>query len=180
MAGQDLDFSPEQVTRALRELVAHAGDPEQAAEALVDDEFQVPVATLRRWKRETHAEQYRRLEEEYGRELERIATEQARATIVRAGQIERDLLERVKDAPPDVAPQALRAAADVKSKNVDKLLALTGRAGYGAPQATEFGALLRHMQGKGYVKLNVTLEGGDAPDAGPAAIDVEHVEEPPS
>jgi hypothetical protein len=180
MAGTDLDFSPEQVTRALRELVAHAGDPTAAAEALVDDEFQVPVATLRRWKRDTHAEQYRRLEEEYGRELERIAAEQARATIVRAGQIERDLLERVKDAPPDVAPQALRAAADVKSKNVDKLLALTGRAGM-APAPSDFGSLLRHMQARGYVKLNVTLEGGDQPP-GPEqpAIDGTAEEAPPA
>jgi hypothetical protein len=176
--GADLDFSPDQVTRALRELVAHAGDPEAAAEALVDDEFQVPVATLRRWKRDTHAEQYRRLEEEYGRELERIATEQARATIVRAGQIERDLLEQVKDVPREVAPQALRAAADVKSKSVDKLLALTGRGGQ-APPGSDFASLVRHMQSKPYFKLNVTVEGGtDQPEPQPPAIDVESVEEP--
>jgi hypothetical protein len=48
----DDDYTPQQVTRALRELVAHGGDCEKTAEELLDDEFQVPVATLRRWRAE--------------------------------------------------------------------------------------------------------------------------------
>lgn len=171
MATRALDYTPEQVTRALVELAGHGGNCQAASEALVDDEFMVPVATLRRWKREVHAEQYRKIEDEQGRELERVAAEQARLTIVRAGQLERDMLEEMTPdrVPKEVRPQALRAIADVKSKNVDKLLQLTGRPVTNT-QPSDFAQLLAGMAAKGIVKLNVSIEPGEP------AVDVEHEE----
>lgn len=169
--GRD-DYTPQQVTRALRELVAHGGDCEHAAEELLDDEFQVPVATLRRWRHEDHAEQYRRLEEEYGRELERQAVNLSQRNVARAAQIEANLLEEMEGLPREQKAQALRAVADSKSKGIDKVLALTGR-NVPPPQGNNFADLLRSLQAQGVLKVNVSLEAGqgDGPKQIEPAVD---------
>lgn len=153
------DYSPEQITQALMAMVACGGDARLAAEELIDDEFQVPVATLRRWKSETHADRYMRLEEKYGAELEEITIGKLRKNADRAAEVEAGLLEEMtaEKVAPEMRPQALRAVADVKAKSVDKLLALTGRPSDGKT-STDTAALIRSLASKGLVKLNVNLD----------------------
>lgn len=141
-------YSPEQVTGALMQLVANGGNAAQTAK-----QVEIPEQTLRAWKNDVHSEQYRRIEDNHGRELERQAVEQARETIVRAGEIERELLEKARTARPDVVPQALRAVTDVKAKNVDRMLALTGRPVQPKETQGDIVQLLKTMMDKGYVRL---------------------------
>lgn len=151
------DYTPEQITLGLMAVAAHGGDCTVAGEELLDDEFQVPVATLRRWITQTHAERYKQIVQEHGHELEQHTVEILRGNAKKAAEIERDLLDDMKTVPLEQKPQALRAVADVKAKSVDKLLALTGRPTDGAPPS-DLPALLRSMAAKGVVKLNVNLD----------------------
>jgi hypothetical protein len=79
--------------------------------------------------------------------------------VARAAEIEAELLEDMTRVPPEQRAQALRAVADSKSKGIDKVLALTGRA-TPPPQGNDFADLLRGLQGLGLVKVNVNLEAG--------------------
>src|SRR4051812_12784776 len=54
--------------------------------------------------------------------------DQLRTNLSRAVDIEAELLERSLDAQQRDLPAALRAVSDVKSKSLDGLLKLTGRA----------------------------------------------------
>lgn len=153
-----VDYSPEQVTMALMAMVAHGGDVKAVAEELIDEEFQVPAPTLRRWKNETHAERYRELELKYAAELEQITIEKLRRNAQLAAEIETELLERVRNAPVEQSAQALKAVADSRAKSVDKLLALTGRDPSGGGAQPDLTELLRSMAAKGLVKINVELE----------------------
>lgn len=81
-----------------------------------------------------------------------------RTNMLRAAEIEKTLLERAEHATGRDLPGALRAVADVKAKNVDKLLALTNRVpGEGA--GPDLGELLGKMVDKGYLRVNVDLDG---------------------
>lgn len=141
--------APATVTRALLQLVANAGNVAKTAK-----EVGVPESTLRSWKNDLHSEQYRRLEEDHGRELELQAADQARQTIVRAGEIERELLERARQAQSDMVPQALRAVTDVKAKNVDRLLSLTGRPVQPRDSdGNDLIGLVKSMVDRGYVRV---------------------------
>jgi hypothetical protein len=151
------EYSPEQVTKALMQLVANGGNVSKTAEDLVDDEFQVPVATLRAWKNDRHAEQYRRLEEAYGKELEAEAVEVARLNIRLAGDKKRALLERIdpEKTPSDQIAQTLKAVTDAEAKGTDGLLKLTGRPTnpQGDHSAGEVVRLLTTMAERGYLQL---------------------------
>lgn len=171
-----VDYSPEQVTMALMSLVANGGDVKATAEELIDDEFQVPVTTLRTWKDRTHAERYRELELKYGEELERMTIEKLRRNADRAAQIEAELLEEIaRGVPMEQRAQALRAVADSRSKSVDKLLAMTGRDPGGRGGETDLVGLMRSLAAKGLVKVNVELGAGEEP-----ATDAEVVGERPA
>jgi hypothetical protein len=95
----------------------------------------------------------------HGEELEARAVVLARENALAAAEAERTLIERnAKIQAPELVPQALRAAADSKSKNIDKLLALTGRPV--APKDTSAQAgmrLLDEMVKRGYLRMNVEL-----------------------
>ena len=138
-------------------LVANGGNVKATAEELTDGEFRVPMATLRAWKNEVHAEQYRRLEERYGRELEQEAVEVARQNIRRAGDKKRALLDRIdpETAPPDQLAQLLKAVTDAEAKGTDGLLKLTGRPTNptGDHSAGEVVRLLTTMAERGYLQL---------------------------
>lgn len=154
--GKSVQYSPEQVTKTLAQLVANGGNVSKTADELIDDEFQVPVATLRHWKNETHVEQYRRLEERYGLELEAAAVAQARLNIELAGQKKRTLLQQVPDKPPvDQLAQLLKAVTDAESKGTQGLLQLTGRPTnpQGDQGSGEVVKLLTVMAQKGYLSL---------------------------
>lgn len=150
-------YSSEMVTKALMSLVANRGNVSKTAEELIDDEFQVPVATLRAWKNDVHAEQYRRLESAYGKELEAEAVEMARANVVLAGQKKRGLLDRVdpEKTPYDQLAATLKAVTDAEAKGVTQLLQLTGRPTnpQGDQSSGEVVRLLQTMAERGYLQL---------------------------
>lgn len=145
------------VTKALMQLVANGGNVKRTAEELIDEEFQVPEPTLRHWKAEVHAEQYRRLEEAYGKELEQEAVEQARLNIQLAGQKKRALLNRIdpEKTPSDQLAATLKAVTDAEAKGTQGLLQLTGRPTNptGDQSAGEVVRLLQTMASKGYLAL---------------------------
>src|SRR4051812_296524 len=116
--GKAISYSAEQVTKTLMVLVSKQGNVKATSEELIDDEFQVPEATLRRWKNDLYAEQYRRLEERYGKELEQEAVEQARLNVQLAGQKKRALLNRVdpEKTAPDQLAAMLKAVTDAEAK----------------------------------------------------------------
>jgi hypothetical protein len=171
--GQSIDYTPAQVTKALMALAAHGGSVAKAAEELVDEEFMVPASTLRHWRDDVHAEQYRRLAEEYGGKLEREALELMRRNMRKAAELEEELIEAMAHVPAEQKPQALRALADSKAKNVDKILALTGRPSSGE-KPLDLQGLLRGMEGRGYLKINIGIEQGQEP---PKRADVDSTAE---
>jgi hypothetical protein len=164
------EYSPEQVTKALMQLVANGGNVSKTAEDLIDDDFQVPVATLRAWKNDRHVEQYRRLEEAYGKELEAEAVEVARLNIRLAGDKKRALLDRIdpEKAPADQLAQLLKAVTDAEAKGTDGLLKLTGRPTnpQGDHSAGEVVRLLTTMAERGYIQLapGISLEPKKVPN----------------
>jgi transposase-like protein len=158
------------VTQALVKLVENQGNVAATAR-----ELEVSEHTLRKWKNDTYAEQYHQLEVRHGDTLEQVAVQQARENIRRAGKIEKDLLERASEITDTrMVPQALKAVSDSKAKNVDKLLALTGRPKTDEKPAAEgFMQLLEGMARKGYLRINVSTpevtEGTAEEDEPPAA-----------
>lgn len=83
--------------------------------------------------------------------------DQLRDNLGKAALIEADMLERIAETKGirDL-PAALRAVSDVKSKSLDGLLKLTGR----APSESESNSieqLLVGMANKGYLRVNVEL-----------------------
>jgi methionyl-tRNA synthetase len=151
------EYSPEQVTKALMQLVANAGNVRKTAQDLIDESFQVPEPTLRIWKNERHVEQYRRLEEKYGQELEALAVESARQNIQLASQKKRELLDRIEPDKVTVSdlPQMLKAVTDAQAKGTNALLQLTGRPTnpQGSQGSEDVVRLLQTMAERGYLAL---------------------------
>lgn len=155
-------FPPEVVTAVLTDLVAAGGVAKRIEKKW---EGTVTYQTICQWKRETHFAQYREIEERYGRELEELLVVQARANAMRAGEIEAELIEKMLTVEGRDAPQALRAITDAKTKNVDKMLSLTGRPSQ-ITESRDMGAILESL-----ARLNVIKV------VEPAAIDGSAVEE---
>lgn len=154
-----VEYTPELVTKGLMALVAHGGNAAAASEELIDDEFQIPASRLREWKTTTHTEQYQQLQKRFARELEDEAVETARGIIKRAGELERKLLDKLEAKIPSMDGRELALAAkqlsDVKSKNVEKVMQLTGRGDRDSGE--DFASLLRGLSQLGLVQLNVPL-----------------------
>lgn len=169
--GNSIAYTPEQVTAALLQLVANGGNVKRTSDELIEDDFMVPESTLRLWKNDLHAEQYQRLEGEYGSELERAHVSVLRSTIERVGGLEDKVLDKIENALEegkgiDVRdlPATLRSLTDTKAKSVDRLLALTGRPVQPKdPAGNDLVALLEGMAAKGYLRIAVGAEMGALP-----------------
>lgn len=142
---------------ALQALARNQGDVELTSMELINDEFQVPVATLIAWMTETHSEQYTRIADGLGAEIERQVIRQAQDNMKRAGEIQADLLERVALIErPELVSQALRAVTDARTKSTTALLLLTGRSITGNDGGATIEAMTRlvnSLQGQGLVKI---------------------------
>lgn len=132
------------VERALLVLAINAGNGSAASRQLAEEGIDVDPATLRRWRRETYADQYVRIERTYTHEQEDSIAGIARDNALAAALLEAELIERTRSAMPTMSSKdaavAARNIADVKSKNIDKLLALKG-----TPDAREQGGDLATM-----------------------------------
>jgi len=151
------NYTPEQVTMALAQLVADKGNTATTAQVLINDEFQVSEATLRRWRDDLHAEQFKRLQIRHGENLEQVAIEQARANLQLAGDKKRALLERIdpENTPTDQLAATLKAVTDAEAKSTTGLLQLTGRPTNptGDQSAGAVVDLLKTMAERGYLAL---------------------------
>jgi hypothetical protein len=156
--GRELDYTPRQVTMALTALVRDRGDVEVTAARLIGDEFMVSADTLALWKTDTHAEQYKRIEEHIGRETERDAITTAQQTSSAAASCKLELLERVGEirAPGARLPGAARRVNDATAKATTELMQLTGRPVNGNAGDASVEAMTRLVTGLqelGLVKL---------------------------
>jgi hypothetical protein len=155
-------YSAEDTTRALAILVAHRGSPMEAAAACADEGIQIKPYLLSNWKNNVHAEQYRRIEERYGQELEQQIIAEKRDNAHLAGQKKRALLERIdpeKVTPSDL-PNLLKAVTDAEAKSTNGLLQMTGRPTnpQGQHDAGEVVKLLQTMAERGYLALAPGVE----------------------
>lgn len=150
-------MAPADVTRALTTMVANNGDAARTARELKDADppLEIAESTLKVWRSERYVEQYRQLEVRYSEGLEAEAIGLARQNLKRAGEIEKELLEKQLDARDPA--QALRAVADSGKKNADKVLALTGRTPTEAGGEDLMG-LLKSMAARGYLRINIGPE----------------------
>lgn len=172
-----IDYSAEQVTRALLQLAANKGNVRQTAEQLIDDDFMVSESLLRSWKNDTHREQYQRLQAEHGKEEEAGHVDQLRSTIGRAAGLEEKVLDKIEGLldPEGTGyienrdlPATLRALTDTKAKSVDRLLSLTGRPrDPTGPTGNDLMQLLQGMADRGYLRLAVGVDVGQPAPALP-------------
>lgn len=155
--GRDISYTPQQVTRALTVLAENAGNFARAADELRDhhnDPLEIRAGTLREWKKSIHAEQYRKIEENLGAEMEQQAIARQRKLINLADEKLEPLIERAGEATGENVPQALRAIADVKSKSGNVLMQLTGRPTNPRDNgSSDIVDLLKHMVDRGYLNL---------------------------
>lgn len=149
--------SPENVRRALMEVVACEGKFEEAARNLKEAGIlDVHHATLRVW-----ADEFSEVYVELDKQAEKVREEELKDMLLarahRAAEIEADLMEKVAGTTnPRDLPQALRAIADTKTKSIDSLMKLTGR-NHEANQSLSAEGLLRSLAQSGLVKVNVEL-----------------------
>lgn len=162
-------------------LVAHEGNVTRAHEHIVDNPVldsegrpHVPAyGTICKWRTDTYSETWLDMERRHAEEIEDEIIRMQRARVHRASEIELDMMEKVaREANGRDLPFALRAIADVKSKSLDGLLKMTGRAQQ-TSGGTSFEQLIRDMSGKGYLKLSVSLDTEKAPEPPPSAQIVE-------
>jgi hypothetical protein len=143
-----MDLEPSVVDKVLLAIVASSGSPEDAYVKLTEEGIDLPIESLTQIKL-AHPERYRQLDEQYGRSLELEIILRARQNALRAVEIEAQLMEDMTTVGDREKPQALRAIADVKAKNVDKVLALTGRPVDGKTNETDMGQLLKVLVDRG-------------------------------
>jgi hypothetical protein len=141
----------EEITRALATLVECHGNSNEAAK-----QTGIPAGTLRRWRTSSHSAEYERLEAAHGKEIEDELVARWRENARRAGEVEAKLIERTESAMMTMsskdASAAARNMADVKSKSIDKVLALTGREPTAKP-IEDFMVLVEHMQARGFITV---------------------------
>lgn len=161
--GKELSYNAKQVTRALTVLAENAGNYARAADELRDheeDPLEIRAGLLRIWKTEQHSEQYRKIEEALGYEMEQQAVAKQRQLINMADEKLGPLLERAGEAEGDAVPQAIRAIADVKSKSGNVLMQLTGRPTNPRDNSSsDIVDLLKHMVDRGYLNLAPDIAG---------------------
>jgi hypothetical protein len=169
----ELAYSSRQVTLALQALARDFGDVDKTADRLINDEFQVPAETLYLWKTEVHAEQYNRLLDNMGHELERSAIQQLQQRITRTNELAMEMAERVGEITrAELTPQALRALTDASAKASTELMQLTGRPINGAAGDGSIENMLRvisGLQSAGFLKV--------APSVAAFTLDAESVTE---
>lgn len=155
--GKELSYTPRMVTMALQALARDHGDVDRTAERLLNDEFQVPAETLYLWKTELHAEQYNRLLENMGHELERTAIQQLQHRIARVNELTMDMAERVGQIQrQELTAGALRALTDASAKATTELMQLTGRPVNGAAGDGSIENMLRviaGLEGSGFLRV---------------------------
>jgi hypothetical protein len=131
MAARGVDKSPAEIDRALTVLAYYGGNAARASQ-----EIGMSESTLKLWRRETHRDRYLAIAEREAPRLEALAAHQARELILRAGDAEHSLIDRLNDRLADDESSSkelselagtLQRVTTSKGINGTKLLELTGR-----------------------------------------------------
>ena len=121
-------FSAEERTRALIVLASRAGNCAEASRELVAGGVDVPVETLRGWKK---TDEYERIRHDYGYKLEEYVIAEIRESMVEQSELERLALAKTREALEngDIKDpaRAMRDISHAKGQNIDKLRVMTGR-----------------------------------------------------
>jgi transposase-like protein len=116
-------YSAEAKTRALIVLAARAGNCAEACK-----ETDVPVETLRSWKK---TDEYERIRHDYGHRLEEFVIAEIRERMVEQSELEKLALDKTREALENDEikdpARTMRDIAHAKSQNIDKLRVMTGR-----------------------------------------------------
>jgi hypothetical protein len=119
-------YTPDQKREGLIALLVMGSAPAAAKET------GIPRQTLEHWRDTAEPELYASLSREYGTRIDEVITAQVRESVVRLGQAERQLTDKLLDnldrVDPRDIPNALKNIVAAKSQNADKMLLLTGRA----------------------------------------------------
>jgi hypothetical protein len=152
-----MDYSQEQVTKALLALAANAGDAKLTAEQLHAGDFKVTEATLLLWRHEHHRERYERFARELAYERESRVVGVLQETLVETARIKKGPPRQGRGVArrPELAGHALRAITDAESKSTSSLLALTGRPTDGRREvgAEAVVRLVEGMAAKGFLNI---------------------------
>ncbi len=154
--GMDTGYTMEQVVEALTTLVNCRGNLTRAAE-----QTGIHANTLSTWSQERYPERYMEIEDRFGREIEQQIVMEARDIALKAGQAERVGIEKVMEEIENGSltgrelAQATYALSKIKSTNVDKVLALTGRPTnpQGKGSVTDALAVVRELQSSGLLQV---------------------------
>lgn len=116
-------YSAEQRVRALTVLAAKLGNCAEAAR-----ELDMPVETLRSWKK---TDEYERIRHDYGHKLEDFVIAEIREQMVEQSELERLALSKTREALENGEikdpARTMRDIAHAKAQNIDKLRVMTGR-----------------------------------------------------
>ena len=116
-------YSAEERLRAMTLLAARLGNCAEAAR-----ELDIPVETLRNWKK---TDEYERIRHDYGHRLEDFVIAEIREQMVEQSNLERLALAKTREAleNDDIKDPArtMRDIAHAKAQNIDKLRVMTGR-----------------------------------------------------
>lgn len=160
-AKQKGPLSREAIDLVLQAMAECQGNVKLASDMLVFDwevDFDPPSwKTMERWVKEDYAERYQDLVRRKIAKTEDETVDKLRSTALRAAEVEAGLLERLSGVDDKDLPSALRAAADVKAKSVDKLLAMTGRSPDRPPEHS-MEQLLAGLAARGLARVNVNLD----------------------
>lgn len=124
-------YSPPEIEAALRTLVYYGGNTSRTSA-----EVGIPQQTLHDWRAHDHRDRYLEIAEREAPKLEALAAQQARELILRAGDAEHGLLDKLNTAlandettPKELSELAgtLQRLTTSKGINGTKLLELTGR-----------------------------------------------------
>jgi hypothetical protein len=125
-----------EVHRALTMIALTAGNCAEASRRLkrADEPLNVPSSTLKYWRGQQHTSTYESIREELQGRLRGILAAQAEDNARTAGELEADIMDRLKKEvaagkPADVATiaRAVREMATTKGINTDKALVLRGQ-----------------------------------------------------
>lgn len=121
------EYAPTEIDQALTVVAYYGGNCARASE-----ELGIPKQTLHDWRTADHRDRYREIAEREAPKLEAIAAQQAREVILRAADVEHNILDRLADDTLSTkelaeAAGALQRTTTAKGINTTKLLELTGR-----------------------------------------------------
>lgn len=146
-------YTQEQITEGLLAVIAAAGN---AAEG--ERQTGVPAATLRGWRNEQYADLYRRLEEQYGRQIEEEIVARARENANAAAQAVQEgiaaTVDEIRSGKCRDVAKATELLAKTMSVSVDRVLSLTGRpVNPEGTSAKDILALISTMQAAGVLRV---------------------------